>query len=824
MAGTRRRRGEPTVGRQVGDDDELQHAFRDEARETLHNLQGYWVRLDHQADDHEAATQCARLLHLLKRRGRGGRRAMRSRAAPASSTRGSKPRARTGLTADVVAGARPADRGSRRSTRWERGRALPRAAPAPRPRRPATTTSLARSFSTRRGERSTSCGSSCARSRRPRGSHAASRPRAPSGCSTGCRGSALIVDEAPIAELATRGQALCEALDGIDPAALEALVRPARRRRSGNRVRRRRPASAGTAAVLAAAGGGMGRLPRGVERAARRPRSLARQARAERRSRPPSCRRCSGCTTRSREPRTRSGSSRSASSCTSSRAAVERIVAAPALPELRAAGHGAGERARRDARQHRAGLGPRLARRRPRCHQRAAGGDRRTQLVDRGLVDRGQRSGVGGAAVGRPGRWRRLASSRSHDVARLAPRMRRAMSSAGATLESSATDERGRAPTGGLSASRPTGSTGCSTSSASSSWRGRASSPGSGGCRASTDEDQHRHDAVVKQIDDFVTSTEFADLDGHRVRLAGGAGGAARRARRCGVRDAPARPLRGDPRAVAAARRRRQRHQRDAPRDRRRDAAADRGRRGAQRDRHASSRPRSRRRGCSRSRPCSPGSSCRSGMQRSAWGARSRSSPAASTSRSTRRSRMRCSGRCSTSCATRWSTASRRRRVAASSASRARAALSLVARQEQGQVVLEVTDDGQGIDVARLKAIGVERGLDRSRDARDRSARARSRVRARREHLRRGRRCGRARRRRQRDSPRGRSAERLDRDRDPPRRGYDVPDRASAVDVDHPGADRAHRRRDARDPARVRRDHRPARRRSRRSIRSAACG
>jgi chemosensory pili system protein ChpA (sensor histidine kinase/response regulator) len=38
-------------------------------------------------------------------------------------------------------------------------------------------------------------------------------------------------------------------------------------------------------------------------------------------------------------------------------------------------------------------------------------------------------------------------------------------------------------------------------------------------------------------------------------------------------------------------------------------------------------------------------------------------------------------------------------------------ALSLVARQEQGRVVLEVTDDGQGIDVARLKAIGVARGL-----------------------------------------------------------------------------------------------------------------
>src|SRR5206468_87128 len=61
--------GEPSAGSaEPGgdrDDDELMHAFREEARETLHNLQGYWVRLEHQADDSEAATQAARLLHLL---------------------------------------------------------------------------------------------------------------------------------------------------------------------------------------------------------------------------------------------------------------------------------------------------------------------------------------------------------------------------------------------------------------------------------------------------------------------------------------------------------------------------------------------------------------------------------------------------------------------------------------------------------------------------------------------------------------------------------------------------------------------------------------
>lgn len=38
-------------------------------------------------------------------------------------------------------------------------------------------------------------------------------------------------------------------------------------------------------------------------------------------------------------------------------------------------------------------------------------------------------------------------------------------------------------------------------------------------------------------------------------------------------------------------------------------------------------------------------------------------------------------------------------------------AISLTARQEQEQVILEIADDGAGIDVARLKAAGVERGL-----------------------------------------------------------------------------------------------------------------
>ena len=73
--------GNDPVGAQA-DDDELGRAFRDEARETLTNLQGCRARLIHQPDDREAAAQCARLLHLL--RGSAamvGRDALASRAA-----------------------------------------------------------------------------------------------------------------------------------------------------------------------------------------------------------------------------------------------------------------------------------------------------------------------------------------------------------------------------------------------------------------------------------------------------------------------------------------------------------------------------------------------------------------------------------------------------------------------------------------------------------------------------------------------------------------------------------------------------------------------
>ncbi len=47
-------------------DDELAMVFQTEAREALTNLRGYLTRLEHQPNDREAATQCARLFHLLK--------------------------------------------------------------------------------------------------------------------------------------------------------------------------------------------------------------------------------------------------------------------------------------------------------------------------------------------------------------------------------------------------------------------------------------------------------------------------------------------------------------------------------------------------------------------------------------------------------------------------------------------------------------------------------------------------------------------------------------------------------------------------------------
>lgn len=203
-------------------DDELIDTFREEARETLHNLQGYWLRLDRQPEDREAAAQCARLLHLLK-----GTAATVGFDAIAHTAGRLHARFETlraqGLTAPVVQqlgrdiedlveqalGDRP---------ELPHAAAEPVSPPAPgddEPRqifREEARRALEELWSLLRQVQATSGIA--------RGVAVAGMER----LFHRLKGSALIVDEGSIAEVATRGQAMCEALEQVDPVAVEALV------------------------------------------------------------------------------------------------------------------------------------------------------------------------------------------------------------------------------------------------------------------------------------------------------------------------------------------------------------------------------------------------------------------------------------------------------------------------------------------------------------------------------------------------------------------------------------------------------------------------
>jgi chemosensory pili system protein ChpA (sensor histidine kinase/response regulator) len=204
-------------------DDELTQAFHEEARETLHNLQGYWVRLQRDADDHEASTQCARLLHLLKgaaavvgfdaiARSAGELHAwleiVRAQGFTASAveqlgrgiedlieqTLGDRPALHPASDEVTALPTGDEDDEPRRIFFEEARRALDEL--RAHARHIQATSGIARGVAVTRTER----------------------------LFHRLKGSALIVGEAPIAEAATRGQALCEALEQIDLDALEALV------------------------------------------------------------------------------------------------------------------------------------------------------------------------------------------------------------------------------------------------------------------------------------------------------------------------------------------------------------------------------------------------------------------------------------------------------------------------------------------------------------------------------------------------------------------------------------------------------------------------
>jgi chemosensory pili system protein ChpA (sensor histidine kinase/response regulator) len=203
-------------------DDELLQAFREEARETLHNLQGYWVRLEQDAADHEAAAQCSRLMHLLK---------------GAAAVVGFEPIARrAGELHDWLDGARA--QGVTRAAVDQLGRGIEdliELALGERPRLPRVSEpaeppvpddddeprqiflhEARRTLDELRGlVRQVQATSGIARgvvaTRAERLFHR-------------LKGSALIVGEAQLVDIATRGQALCEALERVDPGALETTV------------------------------------------------------------------------------------------------------------------------------------------------------------------------------------------------------------------------------------------------------------------------------------------------------------------------------------------------------------------------------------------------------------------------------------------------------------------------------------------------------------------------------------------------------------------------------------------------------------------------
>jgi chemosensory pili system protein ChpA (sensor histidine kinase/response regulator) len=203
-------------------DDELIQAFREEARETLHNLQGYWVRLEQDAADHEAAAQCSRLLHLLKgaaavvgfepiARRSGELHAWLDGARAQGVTRAAVDQLGRGIEdlIELALGERPA---------------LPRAAEPAAPAgsdgddepRQIFLDEARRTLDELRGlVRQVQATSGIARgvvaTRTERLLHR-------------LKGSALIVGEAQLVEAATRGQALCEALERVDAGMLDATV------------------------------------------------------------------------------------------------------------------------------------------------------------------------------------------------------------------------------------------------------------------------------------------------------------------------------------------------------------------------------------------------------------------------------------------------------------------------------------------------------------------------------------------------------------------------------------------------------------------------
>ncbi|HEY0991732.1 MAG TPA: Hpt domain-containing protein, partial [Kofleriaceae bacterium] len=209
-------------------DDELVDAFREEARETLHNLQGFWLRLEQEPADHEAAAQCARLLHLLK--GAAATVGFDAIAGAASelhawfeAARAQSPGAgMTGVVGQLGRGIEDLVElalGDRPELPRASGDRTPRAAPDVADDEPRqifleeARRALDELWSlTRQIQATSGIARGVAATQMERLFHR-------------LKGSALIVGDSAIADVAERGQVQCDALEQVDPPSVEALVR-----------------------------------------------------------------------------------------------------------------------------------------------------------------------------------------------------------------------------------------------------------------------------------------------------------------------------------------------------------------------------------------------------------------------------------------------------------------------------------------------------------------------------------------------------------------------------------------------------------------------
>lgn len=231
------------------EEDELVVVFREEAGETLGNLQGYVGRLVADPSDREAAVQCARLLHLLKGAAASvGQTAVAQRAGELHKR--TEEVHKRGFTAATVAELRSAVEElvaltfgkSKTSTAAapvvSLAPSIAVVAPAPEVKAPAAAVSTASqaSFASAEDEETRNIFLEEARravddlrslvrqildnANSARGVAATRAERV----LHRLKGSAMIVGETQTASLAARGQTMCEALDNVDGPALAALI------------------------------------------------------------------------------------------------------------------------------------------------------------------------------------------------------------------------------------------------------------------------------------------------------------------------------------------------------------------------------------------------------------------------------------------------------------------------------------------------------------------------------------------------------------------------------------------------------------------------